>query len=482
MELNPTFVIAINIIIIVTIGSRIVSRRAPVSETLYWLAIIVLIPVFGGILYLVIKEKPIGRKRFKRNNELIKSRLSEDLHNRSEAQPSIETLTNDQKSFIKLLNIENRFEPCTACNLKLLSNENETLELLMKDIQHAQKTINFCTYLWVSEGKILEIENALIAASKRGVKINLLLDDLGSTAFFETDRAERLRKAGIHVVAALKAGIIRGLFRRIDIRNHRKIYTFDNKIAYTGSMNLVDSNSFKPWHNLGNWIDAVIRFEGPAASKLDKIFCDDFFLETGNHIHRDTYQLNASLIELDKPIDVMQLIPAGRNIPRGHMHSIYLMLLYVAKKQITISSPYLIPSDGIVAALCTAAKRGINVRLITTKRSDAKVVQLASEFHYQELHDAGVKIYLYAGALLHAKTLTVDDDFSMVGSLNLDMRSFYINFEICPFIFGKRFAAKLLGLQETYIKSSNLISENWFTHSKKRRISQLLARLISPIL
>jgi cardiolipin synthase len=467
------------------LGWRVIARRAPVTETLYWLAIIILIPVFGGILYVVINEKPLGRKRVKRAKILSKNFKSWSDSYGESIETFNGTLSKKTKSVIKLIEADGLFKPCKCEDLELLSNESTTLDMLITDIENSKSSVNLCSYLWVSQGKIRDLEQSLIKASRRGVTCRVLLDDLGSGAFLDSDRADELRAKGIQVISALKTGVFRGLFRRVDIRNHRKIFTIDGEIAYTGSMNLVDSTSFKPWHDLGGWTDAVIRFKGSAAKKIDFIFKGDWFLETGEFPEwndANSESINPSLIENRPNQYPVQLVPPGRNIPKSHIHDVYLDLIYGAEKEITLTSPYLIPSDGLTNALSTAAKKGVTVNLITTKKSDAKVVQLASEFHYRELFNSGVNIFLFSNALLHAKTLTVDSEISMVGSLNLDMRSFYINFEICPFIYSKEFNTKLKILQTSYQNQSQKIDENWFSNSKSRRIYQQITRLISPIL
>lgn len=479
MVLNPEHIIYLNLFIILTLGWRVISRRSPVTETLYWLAIIVLIPIFGGILFIIINERPLGRKRLRRSKQLVPILKSMQSKLNKVSLGDLEKISENARFNAKLSSFEDHFPVYPCPNIKLFSDEAETLNSIITEINSAKYSVNLCSYIWSSGTLIFKLEEALIKARSRGVICRVLLDDLGSSSFLDSGKLEFLEGHGIVLISALKAGIFRGLFRRVDIRNHRKIYTIDHEIAYTGSMNLVDSSCFKPWHDIGGWIDTTIRVEGDAARELDLVFYGDWYLETGKIIKPPKAVSNAKSTLAD---NFIQIVPTGRNVPKHHIQEIFLNIIYSAKRRVTLTSPYLIPSESLINALCTAARRGVEVNLITTEKSDAKIVQLASEYNYSTLFNSGVNIYLYKNGLLHSKTLTCDDDISMVGSLNLDMRSFFINFEICNFVYGKSFLTSLKDLQYSYIRRSQKIDKNWLSQSKSRKSSQLITRLISPIL
>ena len=229
----------------------------------------------------------------------------------------------------------------------------------------------------------------------------------------------------------------------------------DGKIAYSGSMNIVTSTTFKPWHeDIPCWVDMMIRVEGAAAIGLQYCFVKDWYLETGEYL--GPTKKYAPIPQNDHIFDsaLIQTIPTGVTLRKGHIYDAYLNFIFNARNRITITSPYLPAPEELIRALCLAAQKGVGSNIITTSTNDAKVVQMASEFNYKRLHEAGVNIFLYKPGLLHAKSLVIDNNLSMVGSLNFDERSFFINFEICNFVYDEQFTAKIDKLHRAYQKAS----------------------------
>ena len=221
-------------------------------------------------------------------------------------------------------------------------------------------------------------------------------------------------------------------------------------------MNIVTSTTFKPWHeDIPCWVDMMIRVEGAAAISLQYCFVKDWYLETGEYLGPS--KKYAPILQTDQIFAsaLVQTVPTGMTLRKGHICDAYLNFIYNAKNRITITSPYLPAPEELIRALCLAAKKGVEVNIITTSTNDAKVVQMASEFNYKRLYEAGVNIFLYKPGLLHAKSLVIDSNLSMVGSLNFDERSFFINFEICNFVYDELFTSKVDNLHKAYKKSEH---------------------------
>lgn len=478
--------LATEIIIILIVGWRVITKRMPVSETLAWLLAIILVPLIGAALFLIVAETPIGRKRAKRAH-ILKDQFKIWHHDIPTVDyQDLDRLEAGICGMSKLISHSDDYPLFVSNHPDLLSTEEATLDSVARDIDLAKKSVHICMYIWEPGGKVDKIQNALIKAQQRGVDCRVLVDHIGSRSFLNSNSCHRLKSAGVNIVPALKAGVLRAFFRRLDLRNHRKIISIDQCIAYTGSMNMVDSRHYAPWSKLGGWIDAVIRVENDSARALEFVFAWDWFLETGEYVHppvkSNPQLLNNRLPSIDfEKKSAIQILPTGRNLTRNHIHNIFLNLIFRANKQITITTPYLVPTDGLLSALCSAAKRGVDVRVIVPKVSDTYVVSLASKTSYPTLLKAGVKIFLYEKGLLHAKTLSFDEKVSMVGSLNLDTRSFYINFEICPIIYSPAFTKKLIELQRQYERDSLCLEQN-FERQRYEKFLGPIARLLSPIL
>ena len=465
---------------------RVLSANRPGQETLSWILAFIIMPIFSGIIYIITQENPLGRKRQVRIKKLDKLKSKSILELQSNTARAIKEIDPSLKPILTLNSWNGRFQAQVVRSLELFSDESETFISLIENVKTAKYEINLCSYLWVSSGKVKELEDQLIAAQSRGVQVRMILDELGSSAFFASERFRHLKNQGINIVAALRAGLISAFFRRIDVRNHRKLCVIDGRIAYSGSMNIVESSKFKPWHKLSKWVDMTIKVcDGPAES-LNNIFVDDWFVETGQRLNPKVGRKKAvgSSMKIGHDIgsELIQFVPTGFDTPRDHLLNVVLTVIYQASETVTITSPYFCPPDLLIKALCSAAMRDVKVCVVTTSKSDAKLVKLASEYNFNELTNAGVDIFLFQKGMLHSKTLTADNKISMIGSPNFDCRSFSINFELSSWVFGETFNKKLKKLQSEYISNSVRIDYSWLSKNKTNSWRHKISRLLSPIL
>ena len=355
------------------------------------------------------------------------------------------------------------------------------MRALISDINGARSTCHMVFFIWHPGGLADEVAEALIHAARRGVLCRVLLDAVGSSNFLKGAMVKRLREEGVRVQSALPGGIFHMLVKRFDLRMHRKIVVIDGEIAYTGSLNLVDPRFFKQQSNVGQWVDAMVRLRGPAVEAMGIVLLGDWELETGE-----------GLESLRKTGDVRRPPPAGAStvqvMPTGPTMQddaiqILLTTIYAARRELIITTPYFVPDESVLMALVSAARRGVDVTLILPARVDSRLVKFASQPHMGELLSNGVKIMLFSGGLLHTKSVTVDGEMSLFGSLNLDPRSIYLNFEITLSAYDRAFTGELRKLQWSYIEESAAISlADWERRNWLERFRDNVARLLSPLL
>jgi cardiolipin synthase len=294
--------------------------------------------------------------------------------------------------------------------------------------------------------------------------------------------AARLREGGVALQAALPVGLVRTLFVRFDLRMHRKIMVIDGEIAYTGSLNLVDPRFFKQDAGVGQWVDAMVRVRGPAVEGLAVTFLEDWELETGEGVERLAESGNV------RPLDecgtsAVQVVPSGPAVRTEAITEILLMAIYSARREIVLTTPYFVPDESLLTALISAANRGVKVTIVVPAKVDSRLVRLASQAHKGDLLMSGVRVALFHGGLLHTKSITVDGQFSLFGSLNLDPRSLHLNFEITLTIYDPHFTSALWSLQQSYIERSKWMDlATWQSRSGVERLAENAARLLGPLL
>ena len=262
-----------------------------------------------------------------------------------------------------------------------------------------------------------------------------------------------MRAAGIQVIAALPASLWRLPFTRYDLRLHRKLVVVDCKVAYTGSLNLVDPRHFKQNAGVGQWVDAMIRVRGPVVEPLAILFLSDWAFATGI---TDERLRDVSDVHPVRPAGsaAMQVIPSGPGLEGGRVDQVLLTTIYRARSRIVLTSPYFIPHEPLLAALIGAAQRRVSVELVIPERVDSWLAHHAGRAFLRDLVAAGVQVSLFRGGLLHTKSVLIDDSWSLFGSLNLDPRSLFLNFELTLAVYDREFSAELSRLQAGYLAQS----------------------------
>ena len=469
-------------LLIASVTLRILMKRRAVPSAMAWLLIIYILPLVGIIAYLSFGELHLGKRRAERAKAMWPSTAHwlADL----KSCKSIFATGNSEVAtpLFQLCKRRQGIAGVKGNQLQLLTTSDDTLKALIRDIELARSNIEMVFYIWQPGGLADQVAESLMAAARRGVHCRLLLDSAGSVTFFRSPYPAMMRNAGVEVVEALKVNLMRVFLRRMDLRQHRKVVLIDNFIAYTGSMNLVDPRFFKQDAGVGQWIDVMARMEGPVATTMGIIFSCDWEVETGKRILPPEPEYHSLPFE-EESGHTIQVIASGPGFPDELIHQALLTSVYSAREQLIMTTPYFVPSDDLLHAICTAAQRGVDVSIIVPKKNDSMMVGWASRSFFTELLEAGVKIYQFEGGLLHTKSVLVDGQLSLVGTVNLDMRSLWLNFEITLVIDDDGFGADLACVQDDYIARSTLLDHaDWLKRPLWQRVVERLFYFFSPLL
>ncbi len=479
-HLFSTTVLILHWLIVVGLFLRVIMRRPPVGVAVAWLAVISSTPFVGAVVYLLFGERRLGRRR----EERIAATLDDVQHWQRGLRDRFDAGAGASDDLVAPLR---RQAEAVLGTPALVGNSTELFEdfqavfdALVADIDRARVSCRLCFYIWGDGGRTADVLEALERAAGRGIRCRVLADAIGSRAFLGGARAARLRRAGVEVRAALPTGALRTLFVRRDLRNHRKLAVIDDRVAYAGSQNLVDPRFFNQKAGVGEWVDAMVRVTGPAAAALAGVFALDWAVESGQALDLPT----ATDVASGSPgAASIQVVPSGPGLRPEALHQLLLTAIYAARRELVMTTPYFVPDESILMALLSAAQRGVEVTLIVPARNDSLLVRYASVAHFDDLLSAGATIALFEGGLLHTKSLTIDGELAIFGSVNLDMRSLWLNFEISLFVVDPDFAGRLKSLQRTYrVRSRTLELEAWRRRPAWRRLTENAFRLLGPLL
>lgn len=456
---------------------RILMRRRPVGVTLSWLLFVYVLPGLGIFFYLLFGERFLGFKRanqatkqFSFYSNWLKSAVKETTMVDSAQLHPVMQLT---KSSIGMPTV-------SATHWQLLPTAEKAFDVLRRDIEQAKTSIFIETYILHAKGAVVGLLTALEDAAKRGVAVYLILDSVGSNRFLRSKVCKKMSSSGVNIVDALHANYLRMMFRRQDLRQHRKLISIDNHICFAGSMNLADPAFFKTTSGVGPWIDVMTRFTGNIAKIIQATLIFDWEMETGR---REKQHL--ATFEQAPPADkkIMQLLPSGPGLDEELLLQVLLTAIYSAKTKVTVTTPYFVPDDSIFQALKAAARRGIEVTIIVPLKNDSKLAQYAGRSFYDELLSAGVRIRRFTGGLLHTKTVLIDENLVLIGSVNLDMRSIWLNFEATVIVDNIEFSKSVRHVVNGYLAASEDVNiRQWRRRSVVKKLLENTAQLASPLL
>ncbi len=462
---------------LVVLSWVLIRRKRKPSVNLAWTMIILLIPFLGIIAYLLVGEVRLGRRRVKHYEEIC-DRL-ETARLESTTAPSSHPNVPERFSQIAYLAEAVGGSIVRGNNhLTLLNDTDAFMDAVLEDIEGAQEHCHLLFYIYLDDGNGRRVADALLRAAKRGVVCRLMVDSVGSRDLLQSNLWTRMQQGGVQCVEMLPARIIRALFKRLDLRNHRKIVVIDNEIAYMGSQNIADA-AFAPKRRFAPWIDMMVRATGPITRDLQGIFIQDWYMDSSESLDA---LLRAPIPESTEGA-ISQVIGTGPTSFNEAMRQLIHSSLHVAREELILTTPYFVPDDATMIAVETAARRGVHTTLIVPRRNDSPLVAAASRSHYESLLSAGAEILEYTGGLLHAKTMTIDRDLALVSTANLDRRSFEINFEVSVVVYDTDFASQLRFLQKSYAQNSIAVSHSqWLRRPPLHKLAQNAAGMLSPLL
>lgn len=469
--------VAIELMAQITVAGWILVRRPRRPSTnLTWIMVIMLLPVIGVLMYLMVGEAHLGRLRRRRHKAIVDSIRARGL--RYGGMGLYPPLPQQHQAVTSLVESVGGLPVRGGNGIRLFHDSEEVIASLVADIDAATLHAHLLFYIFEPDKSGNAVGEALMRAAGRGVACRLLVDAVGSRTLLKSSLLTRMRQAGVRVVAALPAHIARAALSRIDLRNHRKLAVFDGVIGYTGSQNIVDA-SFAPKPGFGPWVDASLRIEGPAVMDLAELFVEDWYLDSDEDL-TDTLELEPRFMEDGV---ALQIMPTGPDDEHEAMRLVAQSAFHLAREELILTTPYFVPGEAEVVALCTAARRGVRTSLVVPRRNDSPLVAAASRALYQELLSSGVEIYEYTAGLLHAKVMTIDRNVALVGTANFDRRSFELNFEVSAVVYDSDFASKVRFLQRTYMHESEQVDARaWHRRPWQRRLLENAAGVLSPLL
>jgi cardiolipin synthase A/B len=481
---SSALLMATHIAVVAAVAVRVIMRRPARGIALSWLLLVAALPYAGAVLYLLVGERRIGRKRSEGLDtlrtdfrQIAKATIPADFTtvDWQDLPPTAAAMDRLGRSMIGSATVR-------GSRFQLFSETASILAAIAQDIDAARTSVLMEFYIWNEGGAADEVLEALIRAAGRGVQCRVLVDALGARPWWKGAQPKRLRDAGVQLRAALPVGLFRTLVGRTDLRLHRKIVVIDGAAAWTGSMNLVDPRYFKQGAGVGEWVDAMVRLEGAVVNLLAATMIGDWILETGEALEPLIASAGLGSAQPGGATNI-QVVPSGPGETMDGLLQMLLALINAAQRELVLTTPYLVPDDAMMVALRGAAGRGVQVTLIVPEKIDSFLTRYASRSYYDDLLDAGVAIQLYRGGLLHTKSISVDRTMSMFGTVNLDMRSLWLNYEVALFVYQPAFADALHALQQTYVaQSSRLAPGDWAARPFRERLLENTLRLFSPLL
>ena len=457
-------------IVAILVMVRVVLNNRDTVKTLAWILVFIFLPILGLIIYFFFgrdtrKAKMIGRRMLSQIQQ--RRQLNDDAENQADVPQGYEPLV----SFFK--NTSSSYL-LGASEVEVLSTR-EFAESLYKEIDTAKEHIHIQFYIIENDDFGSLLCEHLVEKARQGVEVRVIYDSVGcwkvNKEFFE-----RMRCAGVYVESFLKVRFPL-LTNRVNYRNHRKVVVIDGKVGFIGGCNIADR--YLKGVQWGDWHDTMLLVRGMAVHGLQSSFLVDWYFASRTLVSGKRY-FPVLPAGNDSLMQVVQSNPVGdvRTVMTGLVKA-----LYMSKSYVYMQTPYFMPNSDFISALKSAAMSGVDVRLMIPECSDNKVTDYASRSYLVDIMEAGVKVYLYTAGLLHSKTFVCDDSLCSVGSVNLDFRSFYYNFEVSAFVYGRKLAAVL---KDKFLDEAECCRQLSLATFKERplkeRCLESVARLFSPLL
>lgn len=463
------------------IGIVIFLENRDPSKTITWLIVLAVFPVIGFFFYILFGRNYRKRKMFrKKAKEVDKFRYIEQYLPLS-LENYLEQVPQHQRRFFHLANTIGDSPISFQTETKVLTNGEETFSAIIEALKQAKHHIHLEYYIVRDDQIGNKIKEILVAKAKEGVEVRFIYDSVGCFNKLSKNYLKELKEAGVQVEAFFPVTFPL-LNSKINFRNHRKIIIIDGEIGFCGGLNIGDEYLGKdPF--FGHWRDTHLKVEKEGVRALQQIFLLDWFYITNEKILDPRY-FSPTLPELPAvETGGVQIIASGPDQEWEVIKKLFFSMISTAQKTVYIASPYFIPDEDILSALKIAALSGIDVRLIVPSKPDHKIVFWATRSYFTELLEAGVKIYLYRKGFLHSKVIVVDEELASIGSANMDMRSFHLNFEVNAFLYRNESVRKLVSdFKQDFLDSEEVDLERFRQRKFLHRVYESWCKLFSPLL
>ncbi|MCL1974260.1 MAG: cardiolipin synthase [Bacteroidetes bacterium] len=461
-------------------AQMVYHKRDPV-KTISWTVVLLFLPFAGLIIYLYFGQNYRKNKLYSRKgvrDERIKKVISAQQIAHFETQKDLLPKEIAKQQRLIKLNLNNNKSLLTTRNkITLFDKGKEALEAMLQSVLQARHHIHLQTYIIENDAVGTLWQQALIQKASQGVQVRLIYDDVGSW-HLPPHFIRNLQSAGVEV-APFAAVKFPWFTSKINYRNHRKILVVDGQVGYMGGVNIADR-----YFSGGDWIlwrDTHIRIEGDAVANLQSSFYLDWYFIKGKNISGRLSFYPKPIV--DAPVCYTQIITSGPDSDYANIMQSYFTAITQAKQHIYIVSPYFTPNETILNAIKIASLSGVDVRIMMPEKSDTKIAHLSSRSYYTELMEAHVKIYLFRKGFNHSKVVSIDGDFCIIGSANMDNRSFEHNFEISALVYNETFTAEVETRFQADLKDCTFLQlRTWEKRPKREKIAEAFARLFSPLL
>ena len=455
-------------------------NRRPTAATA-WLLAIYFIPFVGLLLFFLIGNPRLPRVRRRKQRQ-----INEYIHDATENLEFGSLRPNAPEWFTSLVTMNRNLGamPLAGDNtVTLIAEYQESLDAMAEAVRGAQQYAHIEFYILQSDAATDNLFRAMEEACARGITVRVLLDHWANRGKpFYKATLKRLDAMGAQWHLMLPVQPFKGKYQRPDLRNHRKLLVVDGDVAFMGSQNVTDSTYNLP-KNIRrglHWVDLMVRLQGPVVASVNAVFLSDWYSETDEELSAefDVENHETGPGDLDA-----QVVPSGPGFDSENNLRLFLGLLYAAERKIIIVSPYFVPDESLLLAVTTACHRGVHVELFVSEEGDQAIVYHAQRSYYEALLRAGVKIWMYRKPyILHSKSLTIDDETAVIGSSNMDMRSFGLNMEISLLVRGSEFADQMRAVEDRYRSlSRELTLEEWQQQPLRSTVLDNLARLTSAL-
>lgn len=459
----------------------VLMRRKEPSSTIAWILTLVFLPALGAVLFLLFGRDRVRwpAKRKRELDAVVRARVADARKEPPEADRASQIpLESPLERALFRIGARLTHQRATGGNaVRVLADGNAKYEALGAAIDAAKHHVHAQYYLIRDDATGAWFRDRLVAAASRGVTVRLLIDGYGCFPL-GSSWLRPLRKAGAHVGVFMPMRSL--LLQPVNLRNHRKIVVVDGECAFTGGFNIGDEYRGGEMRSVGSWRDVHLRIDGPAAAELQRVFFMDWTFATGDAIDPHEYFPRDPAPRGNATIAV---VPSGPDTRTEAIHRLFFGAIVGAEKEVLVTTPYFVPTESLLVAMELAAMRGVRLELLLPGRSNHRVTYHAGRSFYAQLLEAGVDIQEYVPGIVHAKTLVADRTVSLVGSANMDLRSFRLNFEVHTLVHDAPTAAALCGIFADYEKQAVHVERDaWRARAWSLKLREGASRLVSPLL